>query len=185
MTCEEKRDKVDENGETKQINPFILQAQMYTAFAIRETERSLPAALEQRIKTVHDLMKYLSFVPIGKSTLVQKRIDPELRKKIFHERGCICELCQAKLDYKNFRMHHTNYFKKNDPDYLKVVCKPCHSIINMLTEVVSWFEDKTKPNCKESPTYQGDISIPVQLPTSPAYTRLFRLHTDSSDPGSE
>lgn len=175
MSCEDGHHTYDISEEETVINLTELQAQMHTFHTERDDEFSLSDALEKRIKTVHDLIRYLSFVPIGRSG-PREPINSKAREAIFHDRGCVCEICQSKLDAKSFQLHHMNYFKGNDPEYLKVVCEPCHSVVNMLTGVVSWFESKMHPlDGKSAPfvtnTDKEDITDKV-----PAYLRLFGRH---------
>lgn len=176
MSCEDGHDVVNVDKEKVRIDLVGLQAQMHTFHTERDGEFSLSDALEKRIKTTYDLIKYLSFVPIGRSSQ-RETIDSRVREAIFHERGCVCEICQTKLEVKSFQLHHMNYFRGNDPEYLKVVCEPCHSVVNMLTGVVSWFESqmqslgrKTAPvvaNADKEDVIE-DISNEI-----PAYLRLF------------
>jgi len=89
------------------------------------------------------LATYLSLVPISAGNEFTEQITPGLRWKIFEEREHSCEACASDLTGQKFDIHHTDYNKGSDPDYLKILCKPCHSIVNVLTGMKWWFAQET------------------------------------------
>lgn len=165
----------DHSKTIEPLSPDEIQAFMYKQHAERISDTDLLKATERRLRTMQDLIKYLSLVPIGVGDR-SRRIDLDLRIKLYHERGCICEICRTKLEITDIELHHLNYFKGDDPDYLMAVCKPCHRVINTLTGVVSWFEIKTQASESQSinPEDEGTTAIRKGVVGErPAYLDLF------------
>lgn len=85
------------------------------------------------------LSVYLALVPAGAGNEYTEQITPGLRWKIYEEREHSCEACASDLTGQKFDIHHTDYNKGSDPDYLKILCKPCHNIVNVFTGMKWWF----------------------------------------------
>jgi len=104
-------------------------------------------ALSIRGRLRRDLDFYLNLVPIGQSG--SNSVTQKLRKQLFYDRGEACEACTEKIELKHSRIHHLNYYKGDNPEFLRVLCVPCHEIVGKLTGLINWFQiyDK-KPEWK-------------------------------------
>ncbi len=40
----------------------------------------------------------------------------------------------------DLEIHHLNYYRGNDPEFLAVLCKPCHNTVFKLTQIAATFE---------------------------------------------
>lgn len=68
-------------------------------------------------------------------------VSTELRKQVKHEQGCICPLCQRRLDEHDLYVHHivpVSHHKKNEGKHanrrenLVALCSPCHEYADRL-----------------------------------------------------
>jgi hypothetical protein len=66
-------------------------------------------------------------------------VNPELRAELFEERGHSCEACRRDLRGDRFDVHHIDYGQRDNPDSLKILCNPCHNVVNVLTGLKWWF----------------------------------------------
>jgi hypothetical protein len=57
----------------------------------------------------------------------------ELRRKLFIERGGCCEYCGHEI-IGVFNLHHVDYYHGDEPEYLKVVDRSCHSYLTYYGE---------------------------------------------------
>lgn len=110
---------------------------------------------EVRNEAVLEIQRYLQFVPIGSLRLARDRGDekgaqwqplsPKDRAEIIGERGHRCEGCrEAFKQQEELVVHHMNYYQQHNPDFLAVLCKPCHHIVGQLTNLVSQFEERAR-----------------------------------------
>ncbi len=88
--------------------------------------------------TMAALNIYLDLVPVGVRG-PDAKVSSELRVELFEERGHACEACRRDLSVTSYDVHHTDYTRGDNPDFLKILCKPCHGVINVLTGMKWWF----------------------------------------------
>lgn len=93
-------------------------------------------------ETMASLDVYLALVPVGTRSLTTT-VLPEVRRTLFEERGGCCEACSKDLSTDRFDVHHTDYTQSENPDFLKILCLPCHGVVNYLTGVKWWFARET------------------------------------------
>ena len=107
----------------------------YTSLAEQDTphEHSLVMAY---------LDTYLALVPVGVRDKDTDPISPRLRAQLFDEREHSCEACNIDVTDRPFDVHHTDYTQGSNPEYLRLLCKPCHNVVGVLTGMKWWFAQK-------------------------------------------
>lgn len=116
-------------GEFRQTDMAFLP---YTLLAEQDTphEHSLVMAY---------LDTYLALVPVGVRNKDTEPISPRLRAQLFEKREHSCEACSIDVTDRPFDIHHTDYTQGSNPEYLKLLCKPCHNVVGILTGMKWWF----------------------------------------------
>ena len=125
-----------ENASGMGVDGRFLQSEMtffpYSSLAEKDTPY-------EHVVTMAFLNIYLSLVPVGVRDKDTEPISPRLRTQLFEEREHSCEACSIDVTDRQFDIHHTDYTQGSNPEYLKLLCKPCHNVVGVLTGMKWWF----------------------------------------------
>jgi len=129
----------------------------YTSLAEQDTphEHSLVMAY---------LDTYLALVPVGVRDKDTEPISPRLRAQLFEERGHSCEACDIDVTDRQFDVHHTDYTQGSNPEYLRLLCKPCHNVVGVLTGMKWWFAQEVGLVEKQERTRRSKSGNVNQMP---------------------
>lgn len=129
-----------DNNKISEIPKLVDNMSYYAQITLGKLD--YPESLEIHTEAVNNILRYLSFVPIGNSSglRIWDQEFRDLRTRLFEERRRRCEACNTDLTGRKFELHHTNYYKVDDPNFMKIVCLKCHHIIAEMTGLVRLFE---------------------------------------------